>query len=137
VLEKGAKIRRDSRDAELHRLRIHCKKLRYLLEFFRNLFAPSDLESLVKALKGLQDSLGTFNDLGIQQQNLINFGREMTEEQSVAPESLIAIDRLVEGLAVRQKRERTRFERRMAEFSGRETTERIERVLQSVEKGKL
>ena len=56
-----------SPDEAFHALRIECKKLRYALEFFGPLFEPEGVVPLTKRLKRLQDSLGAFNDLCVQQ----------------------------------------------------------------------
>lgn len=47
--------------AELHRLRIALKRLRYAMEFFEPLW-PKVLGESLEALSGLQDRLGRFND---------------------------------------------------------------------------
>ncbi|WP_416173464.1 CHAD domain-containing protein [Cypionkella sp.] len=60
-------------DAEVHALRIHCKKLRYLMEFFGPVFPKSEFKSLIKPLKQLQDALGLFNDCSVQQASLQDF----------------------------------------------------------------
>ncbi|HEY5720202.1 MAG TPA: CHAD domain-containing protein [Gammaproteobacteria bacterium] len=49
--------------AAMHRLRIECKKLRYLAEFFRGLF--TDMEPFIAALKQLQDLLGVMHDCAV------------------------------------------------------------------------
>jgi len=54
-------------DEVVHQLRINCKKLRYLIEFFTPLFPPGEIKNLIKALKKLQDNLGKFNDYSVQQ----------------------------------------------------------------------
>jgi CHAD domain-containing protein len=56
-----------SPDAEMHKLRIECKKLRYLFEFFGPLFDAKGVERVVGRLKRLQDFLGGLNDLSVQQ----------------------------------------------------------------------
>ncbi len=60
-------------DTDVHTLRIHCKKLRYLMEFFAGLFPPASVKSLLKPLKALQDHLGLVNDLSVQQVSLQSF----------------------------------------------------------------
>jgi CHAD domain-containing protein len=60
-------------DTAVHALRIHCKKLRYLMEFFAGLFPGPALRSVLKPLKALQDHLGQVNDLSVQQVNLQTF----------------------------------------------------------------
>ncbi len=62
-----------SEDAEVHMLRIHCKKLRYLMEFFGSLFPEKDFKTLLMPLKRLQDDLGQFNDHSVQQVSLQDF----------------------------------------------------------------
>jgi CHAD domain-containing protein len=127
VLKKGRAIKDDSPPARLHRLRIECKKLRYLLEFFRSLYDPHDVEPVVKSLKRLQDNLGDFNDLQIQRETLKRFAQEMVAEDCATVESLMAMGRLVERLEVRQVKERSRFTKRFAEFDALPMRERFAR----------
>lgn len=71
LIKRGRAIGEGSPDAELHRLRVDCKKLRYLLEFFGSLFPPDAVAPLVGQLKGLQDNLGAVNDLAVQEAQLL------------------------------------------------------------------
>ncbi|RWX54600.1 CHAD domain-containing protein [Photobacterium chitinilyticum] len=59
-----------STDNVIHRLRIRCKKLRYLLEYFSPILPPQSSKEQIKCMKQLQDELGDFNDLSIQLQFL-------------------------------------------------------------------
>lgn len=61
VLKRGRRIDRRS-SAELHRLRIAVKQLRYAVEFFNGLFAPRRMAALRERLTRLQDILGRIND---------------------------------------------------------------------------
>lgn len=63
-------------DTEMHKLRIHCKKLRYLMEFFGPLFPSPEVKALLMPLKQLQDHLGRFNDYSVQQVSLQDFLRK-------------------------------------------------------------
>ena len=45
VIKKGRAIGPESPDEKLHRLRIDCKKLRYLLEFFSGLYPAGSVAS--------------------------------------------------------------------------------------------
>lgn len=67
VLQKGRQIQITSPDSELHNLRIDCKKLRYCLEFFSPLHPRPQIKQLIKQLKSLQNNLGEFNDISVQQ----------------------------------------------------------------------
>lgn len=53
-------------DAEVHALRIACKRLRYLTEVFAETLPPAPLKSLVSRMKALQTALGVFNDAAVQ-----------------------------------------------------------------------
>lgn len=64
VHRRGARIREmDAR--ERHKLRIQIKKLRYAVEFFDSLYSDNAVKVYVKALKDLQDGLGSMNDLSV------------------------------------------------------------------------
>lgn len=70
VLAHGRRAGSETSDAELHELRIGCKKLRYLLEFFASLFAPKATAQAIRQMKALQDNLGGFVDLSVQMEFL-------------------------------------------------------------------
>jgi CHAD domain-containing protein len=129
VLEGGRNIGPEPTAERLHRVRIDCKKLRYLLEFFESLYDRRDLEALVKELQRLQDNLGDFNDLQIQRSGLTGFARAMRAEREIPVESLIAMGRLVEQLERRQEKERKLFKKRFRRFASPENRERLERML--------
>ncbi|CAG35981.1 conserved hypothetical protein [Desulfotalea psychrophila LSv54] len=73
VCRIAASIDDSTADAIVHELRIHCKKLRYLLEFFTPVFSQGSVKSIIKSLKMLQDNLGRFNDYSVQQISLGTF----------------------------------------------------------------
>ena len=51
--------------AQLHILRIACKKLRYSTEMFGSLFAETRIKDYVAALTELQEVLGSLNDIAV------------------------------------------------------------------------
>ena len=59
------------RDLVQHLLRLACKELRYLLEFFASLFPREKVDDVIQQLKKLQDLLGHFNDLRIPEKYLM------------------------------------------------------------------
>jgi inorganic triphosphatase YgiF len=61
VLERGAKSSHDNMEG-LHRLRIDVKKLRYVAEFFRDLYPKKQMRIFISALARLQEDLGSLND---------------------------------------------------------------------------
>ena len=74
----------------LHRLRIDCKKLRYLLEFFRSLYPGREAASLLKRLKSLQGVLGDLHDLAVHRE----MARSIWTEIRPRPGSSIPLDLL-------------------------------------------
>lgn len=70
VLRDGRALHAATPDEDVHRLRIQCKKLRYALEFFGSLYPEDEMALLVRQLKRLQDIIGDFNDLSVQQRLL-------------------------------------------------------------------
>ena len=125
VLKRGRAIDDESPAELLHRLRIDCKKLRYLLEFFRSLYDAEEIGILVKALKRLQDNLGDFNDLEIQQDSLRRFSHEMFQEGLATGEALMALGRLVDRLESRQQEERRRFQNEFRKFASKRNRARF------------
>ena len=77
VIKSGNRILDNTEDEMLHVLRIECKKLRYLMEFFASLFLRKKINLLIDQLKILQDNLGDFNDLCIQEEYLLDISKEL------------------------------------------------------------
>ena len=73
VSKRAGNIDVQSEDSEIHKLRIDCKKLRYLLEYFQPLFKKSDYQRELKTLKQLQDYLGDFNDSSVEHNFLSHY----------------------------------------------------------------
>ncbi len=94
-------------DEAVHELRIDCKKLRYLMEFFAPLFDKSNFKTLIKPLKKMQDNLGLFNDYSVQQEALLNFVSTQSDARNRTSAPLaMAAGGLIAVLDQRQKAER-------------------------------
>ncbi len=117
VLKKGRRIHREAPAEALHRLRIDCKKLRYLMRFFQSLYPDEKLKPLLKELKRLQDNLGDFNDLQVQRNALFHFAEEMMETGVGPPATLMAMGQLMGQLETQQGREREAFRKRFKRFA--------------------
>lgn len=119
ILKHGQKITPDTPDAALHALRIECKKLRYLMEFFASLYPEPDMNSLIKQLKKLQDNLGRFNDLSVQSDYLL----AMVQHFSCIPQPGLtpaAIGCLVGTLLAEKKQVRREFQETFAQFAAKQ-----------------
>jgi CHAD domain-containing protein len=109
VIKKGRRISPATADERLHALRIDCKKLRYLLEFFAALSPTAEIGALIKHLKKLQDNLGAFNDLSVQQAFLIDYLGTITPKGADALLLAAATGGLIARLAADQQRVREAF----------------------------
>ncbi|MBN2061444.1 MAG: CHAD domain-containing protein [Deltaproteobacteria bacterium] len=98
VVKAGNRILEDADEKKLHILRIHCKKLRYLMEFFSSLFHSSKINHGIRLLKKLQDNLGDFNDLRVQEEYLIEITKELPLNHKNTNKTLVAIGSLIGAL---------------------------------------
>jgi CHAD domain-containing protein len=81
LLKKGRAFSTTAADEQYHRLRIRGKKLRYLLEFFADLYPADLVPQLVKELKKQQDVLGHFQDFAVWRRWLEQVQIELGLEQ--------------------------------------------------------
>ena len=117
ALREGRAIHDGSLPSELHELRKTCKKLRYLIEFFRSLCPPDDVARLLDELKALQQILGDVQDLEVQTASLMGYSVEMASEHDLPAATLMAVGALVEQLRVRQLAARQQFAAAFGRFS--------------------
>ncbi len=98
----------ESDPQRLHRLRIECKKLRYLFEFFASAFPEAMTTDPIRRLRTLQDVLGQLNDLEVQQHML----RALADEVPGSPSQRHRTERTVQVLmhTFEQQKDRLRAE---------------------------
>jgi len=128
VYGHGSKIKKSTPDRKIHDLRIECKKLRYLLEFFSSLFPAEDIAYLVRQLKMLQDNLGDFNDLAVQQMEMQEYLEEVNWNQKTAQTITAALGGLIASLHNKQQIVRDEFFKTFATFSSPENVMRFEKL---------
>lgn len=116
--------------ALLHKLRIACKKLRYLLELFRSLYPPKTIKKLIKALKQLQDNLGDYNDFEVQQRTLHQFALQMMDEGDVPAPTFLAMGRLEARLERLQQETHEAFTEHFTRFVAKKNQRRFKRLFQ-------
>ena len=118
VVKAGSQISENTEDEMLHVLRIHCKKLRYLMEFFSSLFPREKINTLIEQLKNLQDNLGDFNDLCVQKEYLLNIIEELPMTQQQNKKTLAAIGSLIGALDKEKQAVRDAFAKTFTDFAG-------------------
>jgi CHAD domain-containing protein len=128
VLRRGRGIDAMKATGRLHRLRIDAKKLRYLLEFFRDLFPSETVKPLIVTLKRLQDHLGKLNDLVVQQSSLSNIVSRLESGGNTPATTFVTVGRLLQRLSDEERRTRRRFAVEWKRFDDEKTAHRIARL---------
>jgi CHAD domain-containing protein len=121
ILHDGRTLDINTPDAEVHRLRIQCKKLRYAIEFFSSLYPKDEIQIVVRQLKKLQDILGGFNDLSVQQEMLRLTLEELRAGSRRNLELAAALGGLMQSLHQEQQALRLHFAEAFDQFSDPET----------------
>lgn len=67
----------DLTESELHRLRLLGKKMRYAVEFFRDLYPRKAVKRYHTALVEIQETLGSLNDAAVSRQLVVELERRM------------------------------------------------------------
>jgi CHAD domain-containing protein len=106
----------DTPDEAMHQVRIQCKRLRYMIEFFSELLPAEQTESIEKQLRRLQTTLGLFNDYSIQQRALFQYWERKRKKSGNHEELAFALGGLVAVLNKAQQDERDRFHQTLDEF---------------------
>ena len=115
-------------DAQLHSLRLECKQLRYLLEFFHSLFPPAKMDRLIVQLKDLQDYLGEFNDLSVQQDFLNAFLETLPDETEKRQDVVAAVGGLIVKLKEQQDHNRAAAAVHIAAFTNTDSKRTIAKL---------
>jgi CHAD domain-containing protein len=131
VAKQGSRMTGEEDIRQYHRLRIRCKKLRYLLELFRDLYPSEPVKMLIKALKDLQDCLGRLNDLSVQKEILENYLADRPHPGGPGPS--VVVERLLERLEAERTFERHRFRECFALFAEELGRSRLKQILKGEE----
>ena len=127
TLTEGRAIGDASPAEALHDLRKTCKRLRYLLEFFRDVHPAKPVERTIARLKRLQDNLGTYQDVQVQRAVLEEFrGHARASLDAVAVEG---IDAQCAALVERERRTRAEFADRFASYDSKRAHKAFSAVL--------
>ena len=127
VIHHGRIISQETTDEELHALRIDCKKLRYLLEFFVSIFPHQSISPVILQLKELQNNLGDFVDFTVQL-------RFLHEQLALMPADKLlaaATGGLMAILFQKQEEARFKFHKTFRSFDHEQTSQLFQDLLTS------
>jgi CHAD domain-containing protein len=136
VVKTGAQILENATDGRLHELRIECKKLRYLMEFFSSLFPDDKISILIKQLKRLQDNLGDYNNLRVQKEYLTHIAEELTIIDPQSRSTILAIGSLIGKLDEESQILKDSFSNIFTDFTS-PSNKKLCRELFTAKKGKV
>jgi CHAD domain-containing protein len=128
VVKAGNRILENCEDEKLHDLRIQCKKLRYLIQFFANLFSQKKINILVGQLKKLQDVLGDYNDLSVQVNYLFEIAKEMPANLVRLNKTLLVIGSLIGELETKRQSVKESFSETFTRFASRQNKQLFQDV---------
>ncbi|NOQ77909.1 MAG: CHAD domain-containing protein [Gammaproteobacteria bacterium] len=120
IYKAAIKITHTTPDEDIHRIRIDCKKLRYLLYFFGSQFNKKKIKIVGKHLKSLQDTLGIFNDLTVQGEFLRNYLYQLEHKPKKDIMLIASLGGLISTLYTMQIQERDKCINELAIFSNDE-----------------
>ena len=104
-------------EAELHRIRILAKKLRYSIEFFASLYPKAKTRAYLKRVETIQDTLGSLNDALVGQRQLEELEARILRHKQGGKRKAGRSVALVQGWqAARIRDDLGRFDRVWAEF---------------------
>jgi CHAD domain-containing protein len=119
IVKWGNKILENTEDEQLHALRIECKKLRYLMDFFQSLFPGEEITMLIKQVKKLQTNLGDFNDLCVQEEYLLDTVSHMTLSGAEARKVFVAVGCLIGTIQQEREQVKAHFAETFTAFATR------------------
>ena len=128
ICRKGKRIGTGTPDSEIHKLRIECKKLRYLLELFSSLLPQKKARRIVRRLMGMQTKLGRFNDYCLQTRFLVN---HLKNSSSLSSGTAAAIGGLVTSLSQSKQNSLENISERVSKFSDSKTRTLIKSLLKA------
>jgi len=132
ALRQGRAIEDDSPPDHLHELRKTCKKLRYLMEFFGNLYADEVIQPAIRQLKALQGHLGVIQDVHEQVVRLRRLAEEFAADRPAALDTLAAIQALLAALEGRQEKLRAEFQAHFCDFDQEDNRDRFRQLFKPV-----
>jgi len=128
LVREGRAIDDQSPPEALHELRKDAKKLRYLLECFGGVMPDRRRRAFGKRLKALQANLGEYQDTNVFIGDLVSLAVE-AHERGVAPETILAVGRLIERLDQQRRDARLEFGERFAAYDSKSTRIAFEDLL--------
>jgi len=132
TVNHGRSIGSDASPESLHRLRKQCKRLRYSLDFFSNLFARKALKKIMAELKVMQDALGELQDMHVQRALIEELRLQMKERDRMDEGCKAATIILQTAFQHRQKQATKVVRCAIKQFCSKKRSHQFQRILEQV-----
>lgn len=120
---------KDFNPPNMHKLRIACKKLRYILEFFSPLYCEAIYEKVIESLKTLQDTLGLYQDVEVQKKMLSDIVDELSKNGNASTDVFMTAGYIFRLLEEKQQKSTTNFLEYFDNFSDLIESKKFKKVL--------
>ncbi len=120
IVKAGNRVIENTEDEMLHALRIECKELRYLMEFFSSLFPRKKINALIEQMKKLQDNLGEFNDICVHEKYLLDIAKELPATDQKFKKTLVAIGSLIGTFEIEKQKVKSAFAQTFSDYTSSE-----------------
>jgi len=117
ILQRGRAFGPTVSIKELHKLRLACKRLRYLMEVYESLFPKQKMAELIDTLEEFQTLLGDLHDTDLLRHDIEEFIRKMTVSDAVSAEAIAIMNQFAEKLENRVITTRAEFGQRFDAFA--------------------
>ena len=117
-----------SSDEDVHQVRIQGKKLRYAVEFFRSLYPAQKIERLIRDLKQLQDCLGHWNDLSVQEKMLAHYLSQIEPDSEKLALIAAAVGGLLTDIDSRRRQARAGLAAAFEQFTSKKNLQRWQQL---------
>jgi CHAD domain-containing protein len=109
VNKKYQSVIKNFNPRNMHKMRISCKKLRYVLEFFSPIYNEPIYEKTIEALKTLQDTLGLYQDVEVQKKMLSEIMNGLSKNEDFIKDIFMTTGYFFRLLEEKQQKSTTNF----------------------------
>lgn len=124
IVKAARPVTADTPADHLHRLRRRCKRMRYLLDGYRSVYAPRPLDEVLTPLKRLQDCLGDIQDSDVQRARLA-LEAEVLVRKAAPMDTILAMGALRDRALRRDVAAREVLAQRLQRFCGSGMAQRV------------
>jgi CHAD domain-containing protein len=129
LLKCGERLRTTGEVSALHKLRISCKKFRYLLALFKPLYREEKVTPVINLLKHVQETLGDYHDHQVEIDIIRAYELQTGNQNSLPGYAVEANIALIDYLTQQQQKKYEQFQQIYMELGSKQNRARIKSML--------